>query len=168
MKSNDERVAKIAEWAKGATSHDQLAELYAVSAVQIHELQTLLRSLLSSVAWLAEKENIQHRAVHRKVIEAKAIKEIGRSRAALESLASRGVYAGLKIAADRSTKRNKAAADALHSKPGGSRDKAEQIREIWKSGKYSNRDLCAEEECAALKMSFSAARKALRNVTKST
>jgi hypothetical protein len=39
----------------------------------------------------------------------------------------------------------------------------ERIIEIWKSGKYSNRDLCAEQECAALGLSFSTARKALRN-----
>lgn len=57
----------------------------------------------------------------------------------------------------------KAAADARHSKPGGSRDKQQQIRDIWATGKYSSRDRCAEEECAALDMSFSAARKALRN-----
>jgi hypothetical protein len=56
----------------------------------------------------------------------------------------------------------KHAADALHSKPGGSRDKKMQIRELWGSGKYSSRDRCAEEECAALGMSFSTARKALR------
>jgi hypothetical protein len=57
----------------------------------------------------------------------------------------------------------KAAANARHYQPGGSRDKQRQIRVIWASGKYSTRDLCAEEECAALGMSFSAARKALRN-----
>jgi len=56
----------------------------------------------------------------------------------------------------------RAAANARHSRPGGSRDKKMQIREIWMSGKYSSRDICAEQECAALGMSFSAARKALR------
>jgi hypothetical protein len=57
----------------------------------------------------------------------------------------------------------KAAANARHNRPGGSRDKQRQIREIWATGKYSSRDICAEQECAALGMSFSAARKALRN-----
>jgi hypothetical protein len=60
----------------------------------------------------------------------------------------------------------KAAANARHNRPGGSRDKQRQIREIWATGKYSSRDFCAEEECAALGMSFSAARKALRNSPK--
>lgn len=55
------------------------------------------------------------------------------------------------------------AADALHGRAGGSRDKAEQMRQRWASGKYSSRDTCAEQEFAGLEMSFSAARKALRN-----
>ena len=57
----------------------------------------------------------------------------------------------------------KAAANVLHDKPGGSRDKQRQIREIWASGKYTSRDLCAEQECAALNMSISVARRSLRN-----
>lgn len=55
------------------------------------------------------------------------------------------------------------AADARHDKPGGTRSKADAIRAIWASGKYSSRAICAEQECAALDMSFDAARKALRN-----
>jgi hypothetical protein len=57
----------------------------------------------------------------------------------------------------------KAAANARHNQPGGSRDKQQRIREVWATGKYSSRDRCAEEECAALNMSYSAARKALIN-----
>jgi len=64
-------------------------------------------------------------------------------------------------------KRNaKAAADALHNKPGGSREKRNAIQAIWASGKYTSRDRCAEEECGALDMSFSAARNALKNQPK--
>lgn len=55
------------------------------------------------------------------------------------------------------------AANARHEQPGGSRDKRSQMLLIWATGKYSSRDLCAEQECAALDMSFSAARKALIN-----
>ena len=54
----------------------------------------------------------------------------------------------------------RAAANARHSKPGGSRDKQDQIREAWASGKCTTRDICAEQEYAALEMSFSAAPKA--------
>ena len=57
----------------------------------------------------------------------------------------------------------KAAADARHDRPGGSREKQERMREIWASGKYTTKERCAEEECAALGISFSTARKALRN-----
>jgi len=62
--------------------------------------------------------------------------------------------------------RTKAATKAVnwrHNKPGGSVDKKEQIRAIWATGKYSTRDICAEEEHDALGMSFATARKALRN-----
>jgi len=55
------------------------------------------------------------------------------------------------------------AAQARHNKPGGIRDKKNKLREIWASGKYSSRDRCAEEECAALGISYATARKALRN-----
>jgi len=55
------------------------------------------------------------------------------------------------------------AANALHDQPGGSRDKKRQIQEIWATGKYSSRTLCAEQECAALEMSYDAARRALTN-----
>jgi hypothetical protein len=55
------------------------------------------------------------------------------------------------------------AADSRHGQPGGNRDKQNRIRQIWASGKYTSRDRCAEEECGALGMSLSSARKALRN-----
>lgn len=60
----------------------------------------------------------------------------------------------------------RAAADALHNQPGGSRDKKRQICDIWATGKYTSRDLCAEQECAALNMSISVARRALYNTPK--
>lgn len=55
------------------------------------------------------------------------------------------------------------AANAKHRKPGGSHDKRAQLQAIWASGKYTSRTICAEQECAALGMSFDTARKALRN-----
>ncbi len=61
------------------------------------------------------------------------------------------------------TQTAKAAANARHDQPGGSRDKQRQMRELWASGKYTSRDLCAEQECAGLNMSISAARRALNN-----
>lgn len=55
------------------------------------------------------------------------------------------------------------AANAMHDKPDGSRARQKAIQRAWASGKYTSRDRCAEEECAALDMSFAAARRALRN-----
>ncbi|MDP2817539.1 MAG: hypothetical protein Q8O29_04545 [Polaromonas sp.] len=69
----------------------------------------------------------------------------------------------LREAAEASSDRARKAADARHNKPGGSRQKQDAIRAAWATGKYTSRDICAEQECAALMMSFSTARKALRN-----
>lgn len=63
---------------------------------------------------------------------------------------------------ERGKKNSKKATDAKYSRPGGSREKQENIRKIWASGKYTSRDICAEQECAGLDMSYSVARKALR------
>lgn len=45
----------------------------------------------------------------------------------------------------------------------GHKAKRESILQLWASGKYTTRDRCAEEECAALNMSYSVARRTLRN-----
>lgn len=55
------------------------------------------------------------------------------------------------------------AAEARHSQPNGYRQKSEQIKRIWASGKYKSRDECALKECASLGISPSTARKHLRN-----
>ena len=66
----------------------------------------------------------------------------------------------------RYSENGKKAADHRHDLPGGSRDKQKAMRDAWASGKYTSRDICAEQECGALDMSLSAARKALRNTPK--
>ena len=63
---------------------------------------------------------------------------------------------------DESIRENaRKAANARHDKKGGARDKARQIQAIWATGKYTSRNICAEEECAALNMSYTTARRAL-------
>lgn len=64
----------------------------------------------------------------------------------------------------RQSERGRTGANAQHNRPGGNRDKRRKIQELWASGKYATRDVCAEQECGALGMSFSTARKALRNI----
>ena len=61
------------------------------------------------------------------------------------------------------SERARKAANIGHDKPGGSRDLQRQIRSIWATGKYSSRDVCAEQECARLKVLYGKARKDLRN-----
>ena len=82
------------------------------------------------------------------------------------------IAGGNRISIDRmklaATERARKAANALHNKPDGTRAKVKKIRELWASGKFKSRDICAEQECAALEMSWSAARKALRNTPKPT
>ena len=56
-----------------------------------------------------------------------------------------------------------AAVNIRHNKSGGSNEKKRNIIKIWGSGKYTTREICAEEECGDLGISFSTARKALRN-----
>ena len=81
---------------------------------------------------------------------------------------SQGIRAGFEVLAKRASNRAKTAANALHDRDGGSRSKADEIRRLWASGKFKSRDICAEEECASLGMSFSAARKALRRTPEPT
>lgn len=57
-------------------------------------------------------------------------------------------------------KASKKATDALHRK---NRERANNIKSIWATGKYSSRDVCAEEEYSGLGFkSFKAARNALK------
>ncbi|MCP5273493.1 MAG: hypothetical protein H6936_01305 [Burkholderiales bacterium] len=66
---------------------------------------------------------------------------------------------------DTQSKSGSHAVTIRHEKTKKEREaKISQLREIWASGKYSTRDLCAEEEYQALGFpSFGSARKALRN-----
>lgn len=81
---------------------------------------------------------------------------------ALPKAVEAAIQAGMEVSKTKASKIAKAAAKARHSKPGSSLDKQAAIRAIWATGKYANRDLCAEQECAALGMAFGTARRALR------
>jgi len=81
---------------------------------------------------------------------------------------ARGIDGELTTIRKASSDRGVTAADTRHSAPGGSREKRKAIQAVWASGKYDSRDRCAEEECGALGVSFTTARKALRNTPKPT
>ncbi len=87
------------------------------------------------------------------------------SEVAADLNSSASYYDGMSDGRDRQQSAfGKKGAVTLDSRPGGSREKREKIRQIWATGKYLKKDVCAEQECAALDMSFSTARKALRNM----
>lgn len=70
----------------------------------------------------------------------------------------------LEIEKEEKSKIGRKAVNSRHNKPGGSREKRAQIRALWATGKYSTKDICAEEEYAGLGYkTFGAARKALRD-----
>ena len=70
---------------------------------------------------------------------------------------------------EHSTYKARKSVGVKHDKPGASRDLKRKIQEVWATGKYASRDICAEEEWSGLGYgSFSAARKALRNTPDQT
>lgn len=75
-----------------------------------------------------------------------------------DNSAARKLNEGLQLI--RSAKARNAAL-VRANKPGGSVETREELCKIWASGKYDSRNRCAEEECAALGISFTTARKAL-------
>ena len=62
---------------------------------------------------------------------------------------------------DDISRRSRFAANKKHEPKNNAKN---EIKKIWVSGKYTSKDICAEQECAALGLSFSTARKALRNL----
>ena len=67
------------------------------------------------------------------------------------------------LACERSASRMSRSGAKAKDEIYGHRDKREKIRDLWAEGNFLDRDRCAEQESAALEMSFSTARKALRN-----
>jgi len=62
----------------------------------------------------------------------------------------------------QASERGKEGAEKRHGKPGGARSKRSELRELWASGKYATRAVCAEQEYAALGVSLDTARKYLK------
>lgn len=65
------------------------------------------------------------------------------------------------------SKRAKAAVNSRHQREGSRHNQVEdgqrKVLEAWKTGKYSSKDTCAEEECSAAGIPFRTARRALIN-----
>jgi hypothetical protein len=159
-KTIDKSIALRARAALEKFSPTDLALLYAVFEYENEQLRMILDDMLegqlNSIKLLGEEikkipdiTQVQESEVN----EHMSIKE------SLEKMRQLGQVE----ASYKSHHRAKQAVDAKHNKPGGSRQLQAKIRAIWATGKFSSKDLCAEQECGALGMSFASARRALRN-----
>lgn len=139
--------AEIASIMAGKLSRRELAVQLAMARVNLKDSQGFLKDYEAMAEELTA-----------------ALKYAVRKKINVPKDAVRGAFSAGEMAVRmEASKRAQAAANALHDKPGSSRDKQAAIRAIWATGKYQSRAICAEQECAALNMSFDAARKALRN-----
>ena len=166
------RVDALTEWARDNLSFERAIRAFAVARVRgdifedhLKKAQAQLDRALGMAGELPQAINAQT-VLMRESIDAMRV-EREQSEALLAKVIPVALFTGIglemKSSKAKASRHGKVAAAARHDKPGGSRSKAEAIRAVWASGKYSSRSLCAEQECAALEMSFDAARKALRN-----
>lgn len=126
-------------------------------------LPTLIKdngTLASFAAW--KLQNFVYALLHEVETERWLVKEL-RKQLNLRTVQREGLREKIVSSKKARSKHGKDAAEKRHSAPEGARAKAEAIRALWASGKFDSRDRCAEQECSALGMSFSTARKALRN-----
>ena len=155
----DEKVAALEEWAKENCSFEKIARMFAFNKVFADELDYRLQGNS------ADQRVARHLSGLRTMTagglmtqdEAKPWAEL------ILELLNHAANTEKKLEQKRASARGAAAANALHNRPGSSRDKRAAIQALWATGKYSSRDMCAEQECAALEMAFGTARKALRN-----
>ena len=155
----DRRVAEVCQWGREHLSFDEAVMMFAVFKVANEELDEMLREATSDVEF-SGKLLIDSNEAETKV--SAHLEDALQAVEAILGTAPQMFNLGLKVSKVAASGRGKNAANARHAKPGGTRSKAEAVRIAWASGKYSSRDVCAEQECAALGMSFSSARKALR------
>ncbi|WP_042673052.1 hypothetical protein [Variovorax sp. CF313] len=163
-KELEEQIQILTAWARRNMTYEQATFLFAVHKVVLDDLKATF-----------DRSNKDHQQASTMLAEAGAselktaalLKEMAAElEAAMPRLLRQAAAAGGAVYKRQASKRAKDAADHRHSSPGGAREKAESIRREWASGKYSTRERCAEEEHAALGMSYSSAIKALRNVPK--
>jgi hypothetical protein len=63
---------------------------------------------------------------------------------------------------DLASEQARDAINARYSRPGGIRDKRAELRRVWATGRYSSRDVCAEQECGAFGVAVRVARNWLK------
>ncbi len=172
MKNSEQIVGSRSYLEKVEEMHKLIEECIKNGIISEDNLINLLASSWADQEFLETSHDKLHKsyidtaaAINAFTAEAGNISSKGRM-ALLDLLSKSGngsaqlLLKGIKL---RAVERARRASNARHDKPGGSRDKKKQIQKIWATGKYTSRDICAEEESRALDMSFSAARRALRN-----
>ncbi len=96
--------------------------------------------------------------------DALAVQVEGTIKKIIPDLAASASASGAYFATESETRRkSELGRNAAKARGEKTKVKKEEIRAAWATGKYSSRDVCAEEECQAMGMSYSTARKALRN-----
>ena len=127
----------LSEWqAKWLDSYQQF----------LHEAMDVFDTSIQSSGQISDKD----KQLARTLIElTKIVEEAGRS--------------GFELAAHKASERGRKSVMARHEKDKFPEKKA-AIREIWMTGKYKSKALCAEEEYLGLGMSHDVARKALQNL----
>jgi hypothetical protein len=166
------RVDALTEWARDNLSFERAIRAFAIARVrgdifeaQLEKAHAQLDRALGMAGQLPQAINAQA-VLMRESIDALRVEReqsAGLLDAVIPEALRTGIGLGLQSSKAKASRRGQVAAAALHDKPGGSRSKADAVRAAWATGNFESRDICAEQECAALGMSFSAARKALRN-----
>lgn len=159
----DSRTKELTVWARDNLNLEQAIGLFALNMAAVEFLMKMNQVSISSnrqtIAMLQAISSDQANG-------SSALHDAAATLLAVPELLKKAVLTGLEISKRQAAKRGSKAANIRHSNPGESREKRLAIQAAWQSGKYASRDICAEQECAGLMMSFSTARKALINVLK--
>ena len=156
----DAKIQEIATEATATFTLHQLAKLYAANEVALNVYRDDLDQALETISDLMAILNGEIQKSAKVTLSDKE-----KAQAALELMKAVGEAAkmGFEQQAHFASLRGRRSVEVRHNKPNGARDKQKQIRDAWASGEFKSRDICAEQECGAIGMSFSAARRALRN-----
>ncbi len=161
----DSKIQEMAIEAAATFTHQQLAKLYAVNEVALIGYKDDLNQALETISGLMEILNGEIQKSNKVTLSDKE-----KTQAVLELMKAVGdaTKMGFEQEAHFASLRGRRSVEIRHNKPNGARDKQKQIRDAWASGKFKTRDICAEQECEAIGMSFSTARRALRNTPNPT
>lgn len=155
-----QRADALTEWARENLDAEQAFQMFALHKAAAEFLDEMLQQ---SDAEHQETIRLLQLCNAKNKDAADHLVDAGNSLSAVPSWLTQAVSAGITVSKLKASRAGRIAAESRHGKPGQSRSKQDAIRAIWAGGKYSSRDICAEQECAALNMAFGTARRALRN-----